>query len=210
MPASVPADATDLIKLRYLCVTSLGMPALQAHKELGIPWTLAVRLEQLNTSQEEQEACTRRARASPGGRGQQADRELCLSETGEQILTWLLGLRPELLEFLMLALLRDKPAGARVFDDHQRWQDVMQGMPGQLCLVVRRGQAYVTAEAVARALQGRPRLELIPDPKLGRRPVVRLTLVEKDNRVMSSRLTSVTRIAVLSLQLLRNQKVTKP
>ena len=209
MPTSVPADATDLIKLRYLCLTGLGMPALQAHKELGIPWSLAVRLEQLSGSQEERDACTRRARASPGGRGQQADRELCLSETGEQLLTWLLGLQPELLEFLMLALLRDKPAGARVFDDYQRWQDVMQGMPAQLCLVVRRGQAYVPADAVARALRDWPRFQLVPDPKLGRRPAVRLTLVERDNLVMSARLTSVTRIAVLSLQLLRNQKVTK-
>ena len=186
------------------------MPALQAHKKLGIPWSLAVRLEQLNTSQEEQEACTRRARASPGGRGQQADRELCLSEMGEQILTWLLGLRPELLEFLILALLRDKPAGARLFDDHRRWQEVMRGMPRQLCLVVRRGQAYVTADAVARALQDRPRFQLVPDPKLGSRPAVRLTLIDRDNRVMSARLNSVTRIAALSLQLLRNQKVTKP
>lgn len=210
MPAAMPAEATDLIKLRFLCITSLGMPALQAHKKLGIPWSLAVRLEQLNTSQEEQEACTRRARASPGGRGQQADRELCLSEMGEQILTWLLGLRPELLEFLILALLRDKPAGARLFDDHRRWQEVMRGMPRQLCLVVRRGQAYVTADAVARALQDRPRFQLVPDPKLGSRPAVRLTLIDRDNRVMSARLNSVTRIAALSLQLLRNQKVTKP
>lgn len=208
-PATTPAEATDLIKLRFLSLTGLGMPALQAHKVLGIAWSLAVHLEQLSGSQEERNACTRRARASPGGRGQQADRELCLSEMGVQIHSWLLGLRPEALEFLMLVLLRDKPAEERIFEDHQRWEDVMQGMPHQLRLVVRRGQAYVTAEAVARAVQGRPRLQLIPDPKLGRRPAVRLTLVERDNRVMSSRLTSVTRIAVLSLQLLRNHKTSK-
>lgn len=209
MPTSVPADVTDLIKLRYLCVTSLGMPALQAHKELGIAWSLAARLEQLSGSQEERDACTRRARAAPGGRGQQADRELCLSEMGEQILTWLLGLRPELLEFLMLVLLRDKPAEESIFEDYQRWEGVMQGMPHQLRFVVRRGQAYVTADAVARAMRDRSRFQLVPDSRLGRRPVVRLTLADSDNRVMSSRLTSVMRISVLSLQLLRKHKASK-
>lgn len=209
-PASVLAEATDLIKFRYLCLTGLGMPALQAHKELGIPWSLAVRLDQLCTSQEEQDACTRRARSSPGDRGQQADRDLCLSEMGEQILSWLLGLRPELLKFLMLVLLRDQPAEESIFEDHQRWEGVMQGMPHQLRFVVRRGQAYVTADAVARAMRDRSRFQLVPDSRLGRRPVVRLTLADKDNRVMSSRLTSLTRIAVLSLQLLRNHMANKP
>lgn len=209
-PASVPAEATELIKLRYLCITGLGMPALQAHKELNIPWSLVLRLEQLSAQQEDLNACTRRARAAPGDRGQQADRELCLSEMGKQILAWLLSLRPELLEFLLLALLRAKPAKESLFEDYQQWEGVMQGMPRQLRFVVRRGQAYVTADAVTRAMRDRARFQLVPDSRLGRRPVVRLTLAEGDNRVMSARLTSVMRIAVLSLQLLQNQKANKP
>lgn len=208
LPVTELAEISDLAKLRFMCAIALGVPALRAQKELNIPWSIAVRLEQLSASQEDRIACQKRARSSPSNesRSHQADRELFQSETGEQILTWLLGLRNELLDFLMLALFRDKPAEDHIFDDQERWQDTMEYMPKEFCIVVRRGQAYVTSEHFARALRDRPRFQLIPDPKLGRRPLIRLTLAEKDNKVISSRLTSVTRIAVLSLQLLRNIK----
>ena len=70
----------------------------------------------------------------------------------------------------MLALLREKPADERIFEDHQRWQAAMQNIPNELCIVVRRGKAYVTSDELARALRDRPRFQLIPDPKLGAGP----------------------------------------
>jgi hypothetical protein len=198
--------ANQLDQVRYLCVRGLGISTEVGHLKVGVSWSEATALDPLVPTDDELKASVKRARNEPGKRGKSGDIDLCLSPLGTEILVWLNQLPHRTLEFLLAAMFRDMSVDVYVFEDPERWQEVVEKIPHSLRLQVRKGKSHIDAQDLNNARRSDLRFQLIPDPKLGRRPAVRVTLAAQDNRVMSARITSVVRLALLSFRHLSTQK----
>lgn len=205
-----PITVSHLDQARYLCARGLGLSTQVAHLKIGITWFEATALDSLLPTADELKVSAMRARNGPGKRGQKGDIDLCFSTLGTEILMWLTQLSHSSFEFLVAAMFRDMPLDLCLFDDPDRWREIVEKMPRSLQIQVRRGKSHVDAHELHRALRLNLRYQLIPDPKLGRRPAVRVTLAEQDNRVLSARITSVVRLALLCIQHLTNKKTARP
>lgn len=205
-----PITVSYLDQTRYLCARGLGLSTQVAHLKIGITWFEATALDTLLPTPDELRVSAMRARNGPGKRGQNGDIDLCFSPLGTEILMWLTQLSHSSLEFLVAAMFREMPLDLCIFDDPERWRKVIEKMPRSLQLQIRKGKSHIDAQELHNAHRSDLRYLLIPDAKLGRRPAVRITLAGQENRVLSARITSVVRLALLSIQHLTARKTARP
>ena len=206
---STPPERKDtdgvVVSVRYLVVRILGQSPQVAIETTRISLSVTRSLEPLVPDDDATSELTRRARASAKGRGQNGNIKVALSEIGEQIIRWQIGLEAQAFDFLRLCVLRVDAPDA-LFAKYQHWEPIVAALPAGLSILVRRGSAYISQDEVQffKGLQGK--LRLVLDPNIGSKPVVLLCPAGRDNRVLSARLTTVLKAGLFSIHQLHQRK----
>ena len=189
----------------YLTVRTLGLSKPAAIETTRTPLSTAIELEPLVPDSDTATELTRRARASVRGRGQEGNIQLALSAKGREIIQWLIGLDPSDFAFLRLCALRAN-ASAAAFSKYQHWLPITESIPRGLTLTVRRGSAYISQDE-SRFFTGlQEKLRLVFDPAIGCKPRISLCTADRENRVLTARLTSVFKAGLFSIHQLHQRK----
>src|SRR5438128_1579375 len=182
--------ANDQERLTYLTVRSLGLRQEMAVEKTGIRLRVAADLEAVLPPESMVATAVRRGRQGPQARGQAANINMALSETGLILLSWLRGMEPMDYSMIKQAFFRDEPQRHRLPDKATFWRRIAESLPPALSVHVRIGAKHLTPLEISRMNALAPAVKLVPDPRIGERPVISLFMRNAQNLVVSARLTA--------------------
>lgn len=191
-------------KVLFVSLISLGQSYERTLAETEIPASAARDLRGICLDPATVEQCTNRARHAARDRGVAGDLALCNSPLGQDIRSWLLDLAPSALEGFADALTRSKTDGS--INGSAQWKEISASLPSGFSLKVRQGQSHIAEEDFDQSLQPGMRYRLVPDDRLGRHPVLSLVYGDESNRVLSTRVTAVTKVTVLCIRAIRDHQ----
>lgn len=197
--------ANDQERLTYLTVRSLGLRQEMAVEKTGIRLRVATNLEAVLPPENLVATAVRRGRQGPQARGQAANINMALSDTGLILLSWLRGMElMESREYSMIkqTFFREEPQRHRLPDKVIFWRRIADSLPSALSVHVRIGAKHLAPAEISRMTALAPAVKLVPDPRIGERPVVSLFLRNEQNLVVSARLTAVARSYCLAIDAL--------
>lgn len=198
--AHIDADqptVSHIDSLRYLMVRALGLPQDLALEKTHLPLSQAIALDALLSGRPELYEVARRARSDAKPRAVKANVELALSESGTQIIEWMLQLRPKEMTKLKCALFRQKACANGSAASPDFWMNICNCMPKNLAIHIKLGPKVANGKLLAEltSLVGTILVDI--DQKIGEQPVISIQNRGQENRVLSSRLSAVVRAASL-------------
>ncbi|WP_157077076.1 hypothetical protein [Curvibacter delicatus] len=194
--------ANDQERLTYLTVRSLGLRQEMAVEKTGIRLRVAADLEAALPPESMIATAVRRGRQGPQARGQAANINMALSETGLILLSWLRGMEPMDYSMIRQIFFRDEPQRHRLPDKVIYWRRIAESLPPALSVHVRIGAKHLTPVEISHMTALAPAVKLVPDPRIGERPVISLFPRNAQNLVVSARLTAVARSYCLAIDAL--------
>ncbi len=203
---SSPSPTPSQSPIIYLTLRALSLTHEKSLEKSGIQLSLANHLYTLLPDFKILDEVAQRARTGPQERGKAANIAMALSPTGAAIRDWLSSLDKGIRYKLKQSLFRETDQ----FDearDVNFWQAVIEKIPSNLHIKLRIGAAYLHGKLQADFLSLYPALLLFSDPRIGAIPIVSIAPRESDNRVLVSRISSVTRASVLAFTLLQKNEV---
>lgn len=194
--------ANDQERLTYLTVRSLGLRQEMAVEKTGIRLRVAADLEAALPPGSMVATAVRRGRQGPQARGQAANINMALSDTGLILLSWLRGMEPMDYSMIKQVFFRDEPQHHRLPDKVIFWRRIAESLPPALSVHVRIGAKHLTPADISRMTALAPAVKLVPDPRIGERPVISLFMRNAQNLVVSARLTAIARCYCLAIDAL--------
>lgn len=195
---TVTADIDRCSRTTYLTALMLGLSKPRAMECAALTLPAANHLDAICPSTSWSAWATRRARAQPGPRGEAANLRLLLradrsrDPLGRQIIDWVCAIGDSsTLYSVVFRRTSEEPREDRLI---KLWNEMANRIPSGACLVIHR-RRFSSAERgeIARlglAASGRE------DRNIGSFPLLKLYPRDSDNRVLSSRYTSIFRAAV--------------
>ena len=207
----LPADAAHVpgsgqSALLYLTVRALRLTHEKSLEETDLPLSLATRLNALLPGPVILDTVDQRARSGAQNRGQVANIQMALSPTGTAILEWLAGLAADVRRTLHDALFRAERRVVASTRSADYWRTVTANLPADMSVQLRIGAAHTNGKLQADFLALGPAVVLVINPRLGASPMVSIVPRSGENRVVSCRLSSVTRAASLAFSLLNQNE----
>lgn len=199
-------DAARRSQVAYLTALMAGVPKPRAIEYAGLTLPAANRLDASCPSMGWSAWALKRARSQPGPRGDAANVRLLLrvdrsrDSLGKQIVDWVCAIADsQTLYSVVFRRASDAPDEDRLIG---LWKDIASGIPPAASLVIHRrklGPAEKNAIAgLGLAVSRRD------DPNIGALPLLKLYPRGSDNRVLSSRYTSIFRAAVCARAAIEN------
>lgn len=190
----------------YLSLRILGQHPGIALEQSTVPLSLLIELERVLPAQQLTSDATRRARSDVRPRGKAANIALAVSMLGRDLITWQLGLSADDQSSLKRVLLAE-PSCIEVFGEASKatWLRLIAEFPMALCFQIQRGSRHINSDELKFVSQTRGRITLAPNPHIGVRPIVSIGLITKKNRVVSARLTSVSKAIALAISSMNNK-----
>lgn len=202
----IPPTTTENEQLVYLTLRMLMLPQEEAIEKSQIRFRAAVQLEPYLPSEGLVIEAVKRGRQGPEPRGVAANINLAQSSRGLMVLAWLLPLDLILFQNLRQALLRHGPQQVPSLETVVFWRRIAESLPSALSIHVRIGSKHLTTTQKIALSTVAPAVLICSDTRLGERPVVSVHPREAENRVLSARLTAVTRTYVLAVDAMRQFK----
>lgn len=199
---AAPSTQNSLTHVHYLASRILGLSVPRALELTGIAFSTATELDRLELPSDLVALASRRARSTPGTRGSQGNVELLNSDDGDHLLRWLLAQSDRDLLILYHIVFKVGYPSPTPDDYVALWIRLSDSIPKSLTLCVRRGANYPAGSEAAAVQSLRRKLILKVDSDLGARPAVFICPRDTENRVRSSRLSSVFRAGILALHVL--------
>ena len=167
-----------------------------------IPLSIAMELELVIPPEELVATAVRRSRQGPRPRGQKANIEMAQSDNGAMLLSWLRTMNST--EYLMIrqVFFRNEHESIRLPDKVTFWRQVAESIPRGLSILVKIGSKHLSPAEISALTQLAPAVMLVPDPRIGERPVISLFERDNQNLVTSARLTAVARGYCLAIEAL--------
>lgn len=181
--------------LRYLGLRCLSMPFENAIGICKLNQSTAFALEGVLPTESINTSLVRRARAGPEARGISGNIRLLQSDLGEGLLAWVEGLDSNVLDFASQVFIRESPEDRSVLSKAM-WSSLAACLPQATSILVQRGKAHMSDSELSNYLRSQ-RVEFRAARDLGFRPFVSIVPLEKTNRVLQSRLTSIARVLIL-------------
>lgn len=198
--ATPPINDTD--RLAYLAIRALGLSKEEALEATEIPLSIAMGLEHAIPPDELVAIAVRRNRQGPRPRGQKANIDMAQSENGATLLSWLQAMDSAEYSMIRQVFFRGEHERVRLPDKVTFWRQVAESVPPCLSIHVKIGSKHLTPAEISALTQLAPAVKVLPDPRIGERPVI--SLFERDNKnvVTSARLTAVARSYCLAIDAL--------
>jgi hypothetical protein len=189
-------------RLTYLTVRSMGLRQELAVERTGLRFRVAVELETISPPESMVATALRRGRQGPQARGQAANINMALSQTGSMLLLWLCRMTPMEYSMVKQLFFRDHLQHPRMPDKVIFWRQIAESLPPELSVHVRIGAKHLSPAEISRLSALAPAVKFVPDPRIGARPVISLFLRNQKNLVVSARLTAVARSYCLAIDAL--------
>jgi hypothetical protein len=184
--------------LHFVVARSLGKSSESLQNDLLLSNEEVKRLSKFLLREELVAECLKRARNAAQSRGISAQTRILAEETGIQLLEWVAKLHGSQLECAKYGFLWFLPKEAKPYPvDLETWEELSDTLPTLFSLQVHRGRHHLNRLELV--YQGNHRLSFRPERDIGTRHRVSMRLSsDADNRVQTSRLTSLTQLALLS------------
>lgn len=198
--SSIGSEATLLRSSHaaYLTALVLGIPKPRALEYANLTLAVADRLDGICATADWRPWAVKRARSQPGPRGDAANMRLLIGRNeegkriGKEIIGWVCAIacRATLYEVVFRQPLQP-PNPERLV---ALWKDMAAGIPSVVSVVIHRRKLSPAEDGAIKSLG--PAASVRTDPNIGAVPLLKLYPRGSDNRVLSSRYTSIFRAAI--------------